>query len=339
MAKGYNLRQRVRLRTTVKNLIAYGGLGMAAGGVVCAVVLFFGQTFNSQPTKAARVEATISSPQDVCLGDSVRLEANGGDLYRWTPREGLSDACVASPLASPNVTTAYTAAVYRRVGLPLRQSGNMAVTATLLNGRDQTLQRAVSEVNPHQTYLITLRARTAGYLDKATLQIRVNGKTVGTCDVSHRGAAPVEILWQNKNEEKAALSLHLLDYDGDGEAIECDAFDFQAVDRTELTTRVTVNRNCKTCPAPARPQVVNISLKEVKLQWNQLEHPVLVRYRKTGDADWQQVAAKGRAVLLSGLSGSFDYEAEAACVCKNDTSVWTAPLLLRSIDRQLMAGR
>ena len=47
----------------------------------------------------------------VCKGDSVRLQASGGDLYSWTPAFGLSDAHIADPIAFLDDTTEYTVTI------------------------------------------------------------------------------------------------------------------------------------------------------------------------------------------------------------------------------------
>ncbi|MBL4703981.1 MAG: gliding motility-associated C-terminal domain-containing protein, partial [Flavobacteriales bacterium] len=51
------------------------------------------------------------SPEDaiICLGDSVQLNVGGPNAttYVWTPAAGLSNANVASPMASPATTTTY----------------------------------------------------------------------------------------------------------------------------------------------------------------------------------------------------------------------------------------
>jgi len=50
--------------------------------------------------------------QDICVGDSVQLEAQGAMFYSWYPSEGLSDPDIANPTASPNATTTYHAIGY-----------------------------------------------------------------------------------------------------------------------------------------------------------------------------------------------------------------------------------
>ena len=45
---------------------------------------------------------------DICLGESVQLNASGLANYIWTPSAGLSANNVANPTASPNQTTTYT---------------------------------------------------------------------------------------------------------------------------------------------------------------------------------------------------------------------------------------
>jgi len=43
----------------------------------------------------------------VCITDSVQLNATGGDIYVWTPATGLDDPNVADPMSSPADTTQY----------------------------------------------------------------------------------------------------------------------------------------------------------------------------------------------------------------------------------------
>ena len=52
----------------------------------------------------------ISTNNDtsICIGSCVQLNATGGTSYVWTPTTGLSNPNIASPIACPLVTTAYT---------------------------------------------------------------------------------------------------------------------------------------------------------------------------------------------------------------------------------------
>ncbi len=44
---------------------------------------------------------------NVCLGDTIQLNATGGNSYLWSPSLGLSDTNIANPLAFPLTTTTY----------------------------------------------------------------------------------------------------------------------------------------------------------------------------------------------------------------------------------------
>lgn len=48
----------------------------------------------------------------VCMGNSVQLSASGGNRYQWLPAEGLSDAGIFNPVASPAVATRYNVVVF-----------------------------------------------------------------------------------------------------------------------------------------------------------------------------------------------------------------------------------
>ena len=44
----------------------------------------------------------------ICVGDTIRLSANGAVNYSWSPATGLSNTSIANPLAYPVVNTVYT---------------------------------------------------------------------------------------------------------------------------------------------------------------------------------------------------------------------------------------
>jgi gliding motility-associated-like protein len=51
---------------------------------------------------------SVSSNDTICKGASVMLAATGGDSYKWSPSDGLNNANIGSPQASPDTTTTYT---------------------------------------------------------------------------------------------------------------------------------------------------------------------------------------------------------------------------------------
>ncbi|MDN3656468.1 PKD domain-containing protein [Ferruginibacter paludis] len=57
-------------------------------------------------------------PQDprICRGQQLNITASGGSFYSWSPAIGLSNASIASPAASPSVTTTYTVTVKDNIG-------------------------------------------------------------------------------------------------------------------------------------------------------------------------------------------------------------------------------
>jgi hypothetical protein len=54
--------------------------------------------------------ASVTSNQDICVGDSVSIGATtvAGSTYSWSPTGGLSSATSSNPKASPSSTTTYT---------------------------------------------------------------------------------------------------------------------------------------------------------------------------------------------------------------------------------------
>lgn len=46
--------------------------------------------------------------QQICIGDSVTIDAAGGTYYAWSPAASLTDANIQNPVAFPEITTTYT---------------------------------------------------------------------------------------------------------------------------------------------------------------------------------------------------------------------------------------
>jgi hypothetical protein len=72
----------------------------------------------------------VSDDAVLCPGDTTTLTATGGVVYRWSPSEGLDDATVASPRASPRTTTVYSVTV-------IDANGCSAQGAVRVNMRDR----------------------------------------------------------------------------------------------------------------------------------------------------------------------------------------------------------
>ncbi len=52
-------------------------------------------------------EANAGPDRKICLGDTIFLQADGGDTYLWTPPEGLSNIHIPNPQTSPVISTTY----------------------------------------------------------------------------------------------------------------------------------------------------------------------------------------------------------------------------------------
>ena len=55
--------------------------------------------------------ANAGADQEICLGESVFLQASGGVSYSWTPSSELDNATSSTPLATPTSTTEFTVSI------------------------------------------------------------------------------------------------------------------------------------------------------------------------------------------------------------------------------------
>lgn len=65
----------------------------------------------SKPTPILEAEA-----YEIIKGQSVQLQASGGESYRWDPPSGLDNASVGSPIATPSQTTEYNVTIMDSIG-------------------------------------------------------------------------------------------------------------------------------------------------------------------------------------------------------------------------------
>jgi len=335
MANGIKRTTGLRVRRRLRTALVYGGFGLLTGASLCVSLLFFG---SDDDRMRGGVHTTVQRPRTVCPGESVRLQPDGvhGDVFRWQPAEGLSDANAPDPVAAPKRTTSYTAAVYSKTKTVVSTAERLRVTASGLNGakKEKIIWRFNADA-ANGPNLVTLQARTNALLDKAMLQLRVNGKPVADYAAQSTVGAAKETVWDHAGGE-AVVTLHLLDYDGDGETIECTRLEWHELQRTDIKAEVRVDKACKGCDAPAEPQVVNVNTREVKLLWRKTASGMLlVRYRDVKESDWRYQTVKGKTALLKDLSPDANYTAQAAALCKADTSAWSPPAVSRAADRKL----
>jgi len=53
----------------------------------------------------------VNANRQVCLNDSVQLNASGGDVYTWSPAASLTNNGIANPMAFPTINTTYTVTI------------------------------------------------------------------------------------------------------------------------------------------------------------------------------------------------------------------------------------
>jgi len=101
--------------TTTYTVLAIDSNGCSAQGEVTLFV-------------DALPDGAVSSNESICQGESVLLNANGGEQYQWSPATGLSCADCPSPMANPDTTTDYTVIITASAGCEFEGQVTVAVT-------------------------------------------------------------------------------------------------------------------------------------------------------------------------------------------------------------------
>ncbi|MGV6860542.1 MAG: DUF7948 domain-containing protein [Putridiphycobacter sp.] len=101
--------------------------------------------------------ADANSGEDVaiCVGDSTQLMAGGGASYHWQPENTLSDPFIATPYATPNITTYYTVEIITPEGCQIFDTTKVQVD------QDIPFPNLIDEVNICQGDSIKITANGA----------------------------------------------------------------------------------------------------------------------------------------------------------------------------------
>lgn len=88
----------------------------------------------------------IGPGDTVCKGESVQLNASGGDSYFWTPTKYLNNPTISNPIASPDENMWYKVIIHQ--GTCFKDSGYVVVgirpQPTVYAGEDQTILSGAS---------------------------------------------------------------------------------------------------------------------------------------------------------------------------------------------------
>jgi gliding motility-associated-like protein len=99
--------------TSVEQSPSFTASNASAGQYAVVISDNFGckVTGSTTVTMLTAPKAVVNGKQSICLGDSVILEASGGDTYTWVPTINLSDPAASNPIAKPTSTTRYIVAI------------------------------------------------------------------------------------------------------------------------------------------------------------------------------------------------------------------------------------
>ena len=77
---------------------------MALAGVLVYVVVATNVTCTAMDSITISVNqapvTNVGSDISICIGDSVQLNATGGNIYIWTPGNTLTDSAIFNPIVS-----------------------------------------------------------------------------------------------------------------------------------------------------------------------------------------------------------------------------------------------
>ena len=85
-----------------------------------------GGSFNVQTICIDFFTASLQD-EEICKGDDIQLEIDGGVTYNWTPSTGLSDPTIPNPIASPEASTLYNVEIVDECGGTTEVSMTLAV--------------------------------------------------------------------------------------------------------------------------------------------------------------------------------------------------------------------
>lgn len=123
----------------------------------------------------------ISPDTSICRGSSITLTAFGGVSYRWTPTTGLSNPNIASPVASPSVTTLYSVVITDASGCTFNRQVNLQVRPDPL---PVTFPSGVVKLCPGDSVPLTASAGFVSYRWSTGATTRsITVKTQGTYSV------------------------------------------------------------------------------------------------------------------------------------------------------------
>lgn len=81
----------------------------------------------------------VYTPETICFGSSVVLQAESGLNWEWSPPEGLSNTGIQNPSASPSDTTTYFIQIFNACGSGVSQVTVNVIVPEVMAGDDGTI--------------------------------------------------------------------------------------------------------------------------------------------------------------------------------------------------------
>jgi gliding motility-associated-like protein len=158
-------------------------------------------------------KVAVSKPDTLCIGSSLQLTASGGEVYSWSPAQGLSNSSIANPIASPAATITYEVFAADSLGC-FRDSGFVPITVypipVVSAGEDQTInvgkqtdiiaqisQDVINVLWTPSTGILSYNYPNVTVKPQETTEYTIEAKNQGGCSATDK--VTIHVLCNNAN--------------------------------------------------------------------------------------------------------------------------------------------
>lgn len=224
------------MRNRQRTLLRYAFAGVTVTAALAAGAYFVFYNMDANDASAKKSKSKANYEYMVCPGQSIQLESFDGDMFRWTPSEGLSNPETQKPFASPRKTTVYSATVYTKLDTVI-SIANKAYEAS--NG---VAFEKLFATDAYDSYNVVLAAHSESG-EKLDLEIAINNVPLFRMDATTDTQSATAI-WENIDENKSVMSLRVLSPKNYNGPVIVDGLYVVLLGKETLLTQVFVDKDC-----------------------------------------------------------------------------------------------